>query len=279
MKTEKRRREMKSSNPVLSKAFNNQRGFAAMDVDDIRESRESDVSSLEQSYNSPAASSLRTGRMTIDDVVTRTGILFAILLVTGAFAWTANLGGGALLLGFGGGFILAMVISFSKKVRPALIMLYAAMEGLALGVLSNLYNSAYDGIVAQAVVATLAAIAGVLFAYKSGRIRVTAKFTKTLMAAVFGYLALGIASLIAGAFFSVGGGLGFFGLSGFGPMLAIAGVAIASFFLVLDFDQIEKGVRAGVPQEQSWVAGFGLMVTIVWLYMEVLRLISILRRD
>jgi len=99
------------------------------------------------------------------------------------------------------------------------------------------------------------------------------------MAAVFGYLALGIASLIAGAFFSVGGGLGFFGLSGFGPMLAIAGVAIASFFLVLDFDQIEKGVRAGVPQEQSWVAGFGLMVTIVWLYMEVLRLISILRRD
>jgi len=279
MKTEKRRREMKSSNPVLSKAFNNQRGFAAMDVDDIRESRESDVSSLEQSYNSPAASSLRTGRMTIDDVVTRTGILFAILLVTGAFAWTANLGGGALLLGFGGGFILAMVISFSKKVRPALIMLYAAMEGLALGVISHLYDAAYDGIVAQAVVATLAAIAGVLFAYKSGRIRVTAKFTKTLMAAVFGYLALGIASLIAGAFFSVGGGLGFFGLSGFGPILAIAGVAIASFFLVLDFDQIEKGVRAGVPQEQSWVAGFGLMVTIVWLYMEVLRLISILRRD
>ena len=270
---------MKSSNPVLGKAFNNQRGFAAMDVDDIRESGESDVSSLEQSYNSPAASSLRTGRMTIDDVVTRTGILFAILLVTGAFAWTANLGGGALLLGFGGGFILAMVISFSKKVRPALIMLYAAMEGLALGVISHLYDAAYDGIVAQAVVATLAAIAGVLFAYKSGRIRVTAKFTKTLMAAVFGYLALGIASLIAGAFFSVGGGLGFFGLSGFGPILAIAGVAIASFFLVLDFDQIEKGVRAGVPQEQSWVAGFGLMVTIVWLYMEVLRLISILRRD
>ena len=103
---------MKSSNPVLSKAFNGQRGFAAMDVNDVRES---DVTSLEESYNSPAASALRTGRMTIDDVVTRTGILFAILLVTGAFAWTANLGGGALLLGFGGGFILAMVISFSKK--------------------------------------------------------------------------------------------------------------------------------------------------------------------
>ncbi len=261
---------MNSSNPVLNKAFSGERGFAAMDTD---------LSTLEESYSAPAASSLRTGRMTIDDVVTRTGILFAILVVAGALAWTLNLGAGVLLLGFGGAFILAMVISFSKKVRPGLIMTYAALEGLALGVISNIYNDAYNGIVAQAVVATLAAIAGVLFAYKSGKIRVTARFTKTLMAALFGYFALGIASLIAGAFFKVGGGLGFFGLSGFGPMLAIAGVALASFFLVLDFDQIERGVRAGVPQDQSWVAGFGLMVTIVWLYLEVLRLLSILRRD
>jgi len=141
-----------------------------------------------------------------------------------------------------------------------------------------MYEAAYDGIVGQALVATIAAIAGVLWSYKSKRIRVTPKFTRVLMGAMFGYFILAIGSLI-GSFFGLGNGMGLYGLSGLGPLLAVAGVALATFFLVLDFDQIEKMIASGAPQEQSWRAGFALMVTIVWLYLEVLRLISILRRD
>ena len=255
---------MKSSNPVLGKAFNQPNNMQ--------------VDQLEQSYNAPAASSMRTGRMTIEDVVAKTGFLFAILVVVGAVAWRANLGMGAVMLGFLGGFGLAMVISFSKTIKPGLVVAYAAVEGLALGTLSHYYESFYPGIVSQAVIGTIAAFAGVLFMYRSGRLRATPQFTRAVMGAAIGYFILGLVSLVA-SFFGVGKGYGFYGVSGIGLLLAVAGVALASFFLVLDFDQIEKGVIAGVPEKESWRASFGLMVTIVWLYLEVLRLISILRND
>jgi uncharacterized YccA/Bax inhibitor family protein len=253
---------MKSSNPVLGKAFNQPNNMQ--------------VDQLEQSYNAPAASSIRTGRMTIEDVVAKTGFLFAILVVVGAIAWGANLGQGALLIGFLGGFVLAMVISFSKTIKPGLVVAHAALEGLALGTLSHYYETFYPGIVSQAVIGTIAAFAGVLFMYRSGRLRATPQFTRAIMGAAIGYFILGLVSLVA-SFFGVGQGYGFYGVSGLGLLLAVAGVALASFFLVLDFDQIEKGVAAGVPEKESWRASFGLMVTIVWLYLEVLRLLSILR--
>ncbi len=253
---------MKSSNPVLGKAFNQP---GNMQVDQ-----------LEQSYNAPAASSMRTGRMTIEDVVAKTGFLFAILVVVGAFAWRSNLGTGALMLGFLGGFVLAMIISFSKSIKPGLVVAYAAFEGLALGTLSSYYESYYPGIVSQAVIGTMAAFAGVLIMYRNGTLRATPQFTRALIGAAIGYFILGLVSLVA-SFFGVGQGYGFYGVSGLGLLLAVAGVAIASLFLVLDFDQIQKGVNNGVPEKESWRASFGLMVTIVWLYLEVLRLISILR--
>jgi uncharacterized YccA/Bax inhibitor family protein len=255
---------MKSSNPVLGKAFNQP---GNMQVDQ-----------LEQSYNAPAASSMQTGRMTIEDVVAKTGFLFAILVVVGALAWGANLGQGALLIGFLGGFVLAMVISFSKTIKPGLVVAYAALEGLALGTLSHYYETINPGIVSQAVIGTIAAFTGVLFMYRSGRLRATPQFTRAVIGAAIGYFILGLVSLVA-SFFGVGQGYGFYGVSGLGLLLAVAGVALASFFLVLDFDQIEKGVAAGVPEKESWRASFGLMVTIVWLYLEVLRLLSILRND
>lgn len=253
---------MKSSNPVLGKAFNQPNSFQ--------------VDQLEQSYSAPAASSIRTGRMTMEDVVAKTGFLFAILLAVGAVAWRANIGMGAVLLGFLGGFALAMVISFSKNIKPGLVVAYAALQGLAIGAISNYYETYYPGIVSQAVIGTIAAFAGVLVMYRSGRLRATPQFTRALIGAAIGYFILALVSLIA-SFFGVGQGYGFYGVSGLGLLLAVAGVAIASLFLVLDFDQIEKGVAAGVPEKQSWRAAFGLMVTIVWLYLEVLRLISILR--
>ena len=255
---------MKSSNPVLGKAFNQPNNMQ--------------VDQLEQSYNAPAASSIRTGRMTIEDVVAKTGFLFAIVVVVGAIAWGANLGQGALLIGFLGGFVLAMVISFSKTIKPGLVVAYAALQGLALGTISKYYETFYPGIVSQAVIGTIAAFTGVLFMYRSGRLRATPQFTRAVMGAAIGYFILGLVSLVA-SFFGVGQGYGFYGVSGLGLLLAVAGVALASFFLVLDFDQIEKGVAAGVPEKESWRASFGLMVTIVWLYLEVLRLLSILRNN
>ena len=267
---------MRSSNPVLGRAFN-QRGFASMSPGTTQHDAPSDsAQSLETLYNAPSASSLRTGRMTIDDVVTRTGILFGVLVVVGGAAWTLNLGPAFLMIGFLGGLVLAMVNIFSKTVRPALVITYAGFEGLALGTLSHYYEGAYPGIVSQAVLATLAAFVGVLFAYRSGKIRVTPKFTRVMMGAMIGYLVLGLVSMVS-SFTGVGNGMGLYGVSGLGLLLAVGGVALASFFLILDFDQIQKGISAGAPEQESWRAAFGLMVTLVWLYLEVLRLISILR--
>jgi uncharacterized YccA/Bax inhibitor family protein len=203
----------------------------------------------------------------MDDVVMRTATLFAVLVAVGAFAWGANSPGLA-LVGFLGGFVLAMVNSFSKKVRVPLVIAYAAAQGLALGTISRIYNEAYSGIVGQAVIGTLCAFGGILVAYRSGKIRVTPKFTRIMVGALIGYLVFGIITMFTGF---PGGSTGL--------LIAVAGVALATFFLVLDFDQIERTIAAGAPQQESWRMAFGLMVTIVWLYMEVLRLLSILRNS
>jgi uncharacterized YccA/Bax inhibitor family protein len=266
---------MQSSNPVFNRAIKSQPGYAQMKGASQVIAEPATVEAL---YSAPAASSIRTGRMTIDDVVTRTGILFAVLVASGAAAWYYNLSNSFLFLGMFGGFGLAMVITFSKTIRPPLVIAYAGLEGLALGVISHFYESVHPGIVSQAIIGTLAAFVGVLLMYKSGRIRVTPKFTRVLMGAIVGYLILGLASMIAAAT-GVGHGYGFYGVSGLGLLLAMGGVALASFFLILDFDQVEKMIKAGAPHQEAWRAGFGLMVTVVWLYLEILRLLSILRRD
>ena len=263
---------MESTNPVFK------RGYAAMGTNHQTATTAIDVAELEKAYNAPSASSITTGRMTIDDVVIRTSMLFVVLVAVGAIAWKANLGGGFLLIGILGGLALGMVNSFKKVVSPALVIAYAAFEGLGLGVISHMYETQYPGIISQAVIGTLAAFAGMLFAYKTKRIRVTPKFTRVLIGALTGYMILGLISMFS-AFAGVGQGYGFYGVSGIGLLLAFAGVAFASFFLLLDFDMIENMVKNGAPHQEAWRAGFGLMVTVVWLYMEILRLISILRND
>jgi uncharacterized YccA/Bax inhibitor family protein len=179
------------------------------------------------------------------------------------------------MLGFIGGLVLGLVNSFSKTVKPALAIAYAAFQGLALGTISNMYNTAYDGIVSQAILVTLSAFAGMLFAFKSGRIRVTPKFTKVLMTAMIGYLVLAVVSLVS----SLITGTSIYSIGGLGLIIATGGMVLAAFFLILDFDSIQKAIAAGAPESESWRAAFGLMVTIVWLYLEVLRVLSILRGD
>ena len=156
---------MESSNPVLNRY--NRRGYASMGNSNVGTTGFStsydanEGGQLEDLYNAPAASSMRTGRMTMDDVVTRTGMLFAILLVTGGFAWNSNFGGGALIGSLIGATVLGLVISFSRKVRPALVITYAALEGIVLGTISAAYESAYPGIISQALIATAVAFVGV----------------------------------------------------------------------------------------------------------------------
>jgi uncharacterized YccA/Bax inhibitor family protein len=246
---------MKSSNPVLTRG----RGFAAMNPNN--------TDSLEAAYAAPSAGGVSTGRMTIEDVVMRTGMLFVVLVAVGSVAYGAN-NGGLAAIGIFGGFILAMVNSFKKSVSPALVLAYAAFEGLALGGISRYYNDIYPGIVSQAVLGTLCAFGGILLAYRSGKIRVTPKFTRVMIGALIGYMVFGLITLFTG-----------FPGGSTGTLIAVAGVALATFFLVLDFDQIEKTIAAGAPRNESWRCAFGLMVTLVWLYLEVLRLISILRNN
>ena len=247
---------MRSSNPVLTG-----RGFARInpDVLDGREGSTQEVRSLESRPNSAP--------MSIDDVIIKTAGLFAVLVTVGAIAW--RLANPALaLVGVFGGLGLVFAITFSKKVRPALVIAYAVAQGLALGTISQIFEATYNGIVGQAVVATACAFGGILFAYKSGKIRVTPKFTRIAFGALIGYAIFGVISWFIG-----------FPSGGLGTLIAVGGVLLASIFIVMDLDQIEKAVAAKVPAEESWRCAFGLMVTLVWLYMEVLRLISILRSN
>lgn len=255
---------MNSSNPILNRAYG-RRGYAAMET--------IPQDNLEATYEAPAASSLRTGRMTMDDVVARTALLLGTAVAVGAAAWFLNLPDSLLMIGLIGGLATGLFGAFSRKVRPALYLTYAIFQGLVLGILSRTFELFYPGIVQQAIVATVAAFVGMLFLYKSGRLRATPKFTKVLIGATFGYLILGLGSLIS---VLLGGG-SLYSLSLFGPMLAMVGVALASFFLILDFDQAEQGVRMGLPEAESWRAGFGLVMTVIWLYLEILRLLAILR--
>jgi uncharacterized YccA/Bax inhibitor family protein len=205
--------------------------------------------------------------MSIEDVVLKSAGLFGVLAVVGFFAW--QIASPALaLVGLVAGLVLALVNSFSQKVRPALVIAYAAAQGLALGTISQVYESAYDGIVTQAIIATGCAFAGVLAAYSTGKIRVTPKFTRILMGSLIGYLVFSLVTIFTGR-----------PSGGIGTLISVGAVVLASLFIVMDLDQIQKAVAAKVPHQESWRMAFGLMVTLVWLYLEVLRLISILRGD
>jgi uncharacterized YccA/Bax inhibitor family protein len=263
---------MESRNPVFARSEEFQRGgYATFDT------RTPDSAELEEMYGSPSATSLQTGRMTIDDVVMRTASIFAVLLVAAAATWALE---PPVFVVFGAaivGFVLAMVITLKKAISPPLILAYGALEGVFVGGISKIYESFYDGIVLQAVLGTLAAFGSMLGLYMIGAVRATPRFQRILLIAGVGYLVFGLVHLLGVAFdwwpsIYAGGGLLAIAVSAFG-------VVLASLFLVLDFDQIEQGIRNGAPQKFAWLAGFGLVVTLVWLYLEILRLIAILRGD
>jgi uncharacterized YccA/Bax inhibitor family protein len=223
-------------------------------------------------------------RMSFDDVVTKTAVVMAVLIAAAAVAWNVipplNLTLPAMLVSGLVGFVVVVLVSFRRVVSPPLVLAYAAIEGIFIGCLSQLFEAAYPGIVAQAVVGTFFAAGVTLAAYKFFNIRVTPKFQKIVVISTIAFAAMLLVNFI---FSIVTGGTGLRGgITGPVSLLAygISAVAIvlAVLNLVLDFDYIERGVAIGAPASESWRGAFGLTVTMVWLYVELLRLLSYLRR-
>ena len=230
--------------------------------------------------------------LTIDDVVTKTGITLGVLTavaIVSYFLVAQNLALAApfAIVGGLGGLVLVLIATFGRKQdNPAIVLSYAALEGLFLGALSfllaNLYVSGASAgaLIGQAVLGTIGVFAGMLVVYKTGAIRVTPKFTRFIVAAMFGVLALMLGNLVL-AMFGVGGGEGL-GLRSGGPIAIIFSlvcIGIAAFSFLIDFDAADRMIRAGVPEKAAWGIALGLTVTLVWLYIEILNLLSMLNRN
>lgn len=237
--------------------------------------------SLEQMYGAPAATTRDTGRLTYDDVIVKTGGLLALLVVVAAATW--SWAPGLWPLGAVVGLVLGLVNAFKKNPSPALIVAYTAAQGVFLGGISLAFqNMTVDAvgnvqpIVFQAVVGTLATFAAALLLFRSGKVRVTPKFTRWLLISMVGYLAFSLVNFGL-SFFVDSAGFGPLREGPFGVVISLVAVGLAAASLIMDFDSIKRGVEQGVPAKFAWSAAFGLIVTLVWLYLEILRLLAILR--
>lgn len=222
-------------------------------------------------------------RMTFDDVITKTAVVMGVLVISAALAWMfvpPTLYMPALILSGLVGFGVVLLVSFRRVISPPLVFVYAAIEGVFIGMFSNIFNQIYPGIVVQAVIGTFAAAGVTLAAYKLFNIRVTPKFQKVVIISTIAFAVAMLINFIASLLgFNMGlrdGGTGPVSLLAVG--FSILGCVLAVLNLVLDFDYIERGVAMGAPASESWRGAFGLTVTMVWLYVEILRLLSYLRR-
>ncbi|WP_457205642.1 Bax inhibitor-1/YccA family protein [Nocardioides sp. P5_C9_2] len=244
----------------------------------------------------PTTPEVDGGRMTVDSVVQKTAISLFVVIATAAatWLWTGDLDASpdnvnklylALMVGSFGAFGLSMLNSFKRVISPALVIAFAALEGVALGAFSKFIDATFvadsstglaDNIVVQAVIGTFAAFAGTLAAYKFFDIQVGNKFRTFVVAAMFGMVALGLLEMVLGFF---GNQIGFLGFGGMGLLFAIGGLVLGVFMLILDFDYVEKGVAAGLPERESWRAAFALTVSLVWIYTNLLRILAIFSQD
>jgi uncharacterized YccA/Bax inhibitor family protein len=281
---------MRSSNPVFSRRFSDNNGYAGFNATPQAGTAAQGNPYASNPYAEPTnpyaanpyaqggpglqqgfpQAPARPGTMTMDDVVMRTGMTLGTVIVAAAVAWATNLPVG---IGFGAA-IVAMVLgfvqSFKAKPVPALILAYAAFEGLFLGVISKSYNQYADGAPVQAVLGTMAVSVGVLIAYKTRLINVNRRFVRFVTAAAIGFVLLMMVNLLFVAF---GGGDGLrSGPLGIG--IGVIGVLIGAAFLAMDFKQIEDGISYGSPRELAWMAAFGLTLSLVWIYLQMLQLVT-----
>lgn len=237
-----------------------------------------------------APTTVATGeRMTVDTVVQTTAVALLTVIIGAVAGWlltpkigdfmsSADLSRLQLVMYASAGiaFVLSLVNSFKRVISPALVIAFCAAEGVALGVTSKFFDAVYGGgVVVQAVVGTFAAFAGTLAAYKFFHIRVGSKFRTFTIAAVFGMVGLGLMELVLGMF---GSSFGLFAVSGLGMVTAVIGLVLGVFMLILDFDFVEQGVANGLPERESWRAAFGLTVSLVWIYLNLLRILAFIQR-
>ena len=268
---------MPSSNPVFG------RGFASAATGQQSAGwgappQQSDPYAAPSPYaaQSPYAPSI-TRYMTMDDVVTKTGLSFLVLVAAAAVTWAlpGSTGLGLVLPAVLIALVLGLVIAFKQIAHPAATLSYAALYGVALGAISEVFEHQFEGIVMQAVIGTFGVFAGMLVVYKTGAIRVTPKFTRWLLGAMVGVLVLMLANWIA--FFFTPGGLGLREGGTLGIVFSLVVIGVAAFSLLLDFDMADEAIRRGAPAKFAWYIAFGLLVTVVWLYLEILRLLSYFR--
>lgn len=222
--------------------------------------------------------------MTIDDVVSKTGITLGVIAVIGIIAYWLSLSAGLamplLLVGGIGGFITVLVATFGRKMDSAVVtLIYAAFEGLFIGAVSHVFTMDIQGasagvVIGQAILGTFGVFAGMLFVYKTGAVRVTPKFTRFMTAAIIGVVVMMLGNLVGAIFFD------FNPLRDGGPIAIIFSlvcIGLAAFSFLMDFDNADRLVRAGAPSKMAWGVALGLAVTLVWLYIEILRLMSYFR--
>ncbi|UYQ62516.1 Bax inhibitor-1/YccA family protein [Streptomyces peucetius] len=285
---------MRSSNPVFSRrGFSRDNGYAGFNAQQPQAGGPAvGTNPYAQGAGNPYATNpyapagtqhgapapVRTDVMTMDDVVTRTGMTLGTVVLGAVLAWALlpvsptsyGIAIGSALVAF----VLAIVQSFKRTPSPALILSYAAFEGIFLGVISEMFNTRWDGAPFQAVVGTMAVTGAMLFVYKQRWIRVTARYARIGMTIALAFIAVLAVNLLLVVFGVAEDG----GLRSFGPIGAIVGILailIGCFFLTLNFKEIEDGITYGAPRQESWLAAFGLTVTLVWIYLEMLRLVAI----
>ncbi|WTO36863.1 Bax inhibitor-1/YccA family protein [Streptomyces achromogenes] len=275
---------MRSSNPVFSRrGFSRDNGYAGFNTAPQAGSAQGNPYAQNPYAQNPYAQAdvqapAATGRMTMDDVIVRSALTLGTVAVGAVLAWALlpvsgtsyGLAVGAALVAF----VLAMVQSFKRTASPALILGYAAFEGVFLGVFSEMFNSRWSGAPFQAVLGTMAVSGATLLVYKAGWIRVTARYARIGMAIAIAFMVVMAINLLLVAFGVADDG----GLRSFGPLGALVGIiaiVLGAFFLTLDFKQIEDGIAYGAPRSESWLAAFGLTMTLVWIYVEMLRLVAI----
>lgn len=217
----------------------------------------------------------KSDRMTVEGSAGKVIGLLLVLVATAVATWFFQPLQGLLFPALFVGIGLALWATFSKVVRPGVIVAYAAVEGVVIGGLSSIYELAYPGIVQNAVLATFATAGAMFFAYRFGWIKVNARFTRVMTFALFGYLGFAVINMVVGMVSGSGGVYS----SQWGWLAGLAGVLLAAFTLNLDFEAIVAGSKQGLPKDNEWRVAFGLTASLIWLYIEILRLLSIFNRD
>lgn len=218
-------------------------------------------------------------RMTLDSVVNRTAISLLVVVASAAATWIvmpSRYLSLAWMIGAFGSIGLSFAVSFMRTVRPGLVIAFAVLEGLFLGAVSESYEHVYSGVVPGAVIGTAAAFAATLAAYKFFSISVTERFRRGVTIAMFGFFIVVMLDFVLALF---GHAIGFNGFGMLGLIMSFVGLGIGVLMLILDFDMVEQGVAAGLPERESWRAAFGLTVTLIWIYIQMLRILAILQSD